>query len=139
MTYAQLNAARSLYRETHVRGSVDSADRHQLTGMLLDTLIERMNQARGHIQHGNVTGKGETVSKAVAILGELRQSLDHAVDGSLSGRLDSLYDYVTRRLLQAQLDNDANALGECVDLITPIRDAWQGIRDAYLAAEPMPA
>jgi flagellar protein FliS len=141
MTYGMMNAAHSLYRETNIRGSVEGADRHQLISLLLDALIERMNLARGQIQHTNVAGKGESFSRAIAMVTELRQSLDHSVDPTLSGRLDSLYDYITRRLLQAQLTDDVGALDECIALITPIREAWQGIREAHIngqTATPSP-
>ena len=132
MTYGRMNAAHSLYRDTNIRGSVESADRHQLISLLLDALVERLNLARGQIQHKNVAGKGESFSSAIAMVTELRQSLDHSVDPALSGRLDSLYDYIARRLLHAQLTNDIGALDECIALIAPVREAWHGIREAHL-------
>ena len=72
---------------------------------------------------------------AVGILGELRQSLDHSVEPTLTGRLDSLYDYITRRLLHAQLNDDLAALDESQRLLAPIREAWHGIRATFLAQE----
>lgn len=136
MTYTKMLAASSLYRETHAHGNLEGADRHQLISTLFDALIERMHTARGQIVHGNVAGKGESFSRAIAMVSELRVSLDHSVDASFSERLDGLYDYVTRRLLHAQLNDDLAALDECVRLISPIRDAWQRIREAYLANPP---
>ncbi|NII09201.1 flagellar export chaperone FliS [Oleiagrimonas sp. C23AA] len=139
MTYAMMNAASSLYRETSAHGSIEGADRHQLISMLFDALLERMNAARGQIMHGNVTGKGESFARALAMVTELRASLDHSVDSQFSARLDSLYDYVSRRLLTAQLNDDLVALNECISLITPVRDAWHEIREQYLANPPADA
>jgi flagellar protein FliS len=135
MSYAMMRSAGSLYQQTRAQGSVEGADRHQLIGMLLDGLVDRINQARGHILHRDIPAKGQSFSKAIAILLELRESLDHAAEPTLTGRLDSLYDYVTRRLLQAQLNDDLAALDESLRLIAPIREAWQGIRENFLAQQ----
>jgi flagellar protein FliS len=101
--------------------------------MLLDGAIERIVQARGMLGLGDMAGKGQQITKAIAIVNELRGSLDHKVDPSLSGRLESLYEYVTRRLLFGQLNNDAAALDESMQLLTPVRDGWRAIRGEYLA------
>jgi flagellar secretion chaperone FliS len=135
MSYGYPRNASAIYQDTSARGSVEGADRHQLTGMLYDGVIDRINQARGAMRRGDVPAKGMHFGRALAILGELRGSLDHSAGGTLSGRLDALYDYVSRRLLQAQLNNDERALDESIDLLTPLRDAWRQIRDAYLASQ----
>lgn len=132
MTNGYMRQASAMYQQTRAQGSVEGADPHQLVSMLLDSAIERIAQARGHIRHGNVPAKGETISKAVAIVAELRGSLNHDAGGELSQRLDSLYDYVTRRLLFAQLRDDDAALDEASRLLAPVREGWQGIRAAYL-------
>ncbi|MBD8881909.1 flagellar export chaperone FliS [Rhodanobacter sp. 7MK24] len=133
MTNAYMRQASALYQQTGLAGRVESADPHQLIALLLDGAIERIAQARGHLRRGDVAAKGAAVTKAVAIVGELRVSLDHKAGGEVAQRLDSLYDYVTRRLLFAQLNNDEGALAECMDLLDPVRRGWNGIRDSYLA------
>lgn len=133
MTNAYMRQASAMYQQTRAEGRVEGADPHQLIAMLLDGAIERITQARAHLHRGDVPAKGAVVTKAVAIVGELRASLNHEAGGSLAQRLDSLYDYVNRRLLFAQLNNDDQALAECASLLEPVRDGWNGIRDAYLA------
>ncbi|RDI97726.1 flagellar export chaperone FliS [Dyella solisilvae] len=139
MTYGYSRNASAMYQDTSARGSVEGADRHQLTGMLYDGVIERINQARGAMRRGDVPAKGTHFSRAIAIIGELRATLDHEAGGPLAGRLDALYDYATRRLLHAQLNNDERALDEVIELITPIRDAWRQIRESFLATQGRPA
>ncbi|MEY2169447.1 MULTISPECIES: flagellar export chaperone FliS [unclassified Rhodanobacter] len=133
MTNAYMRQASAMYQQTRAEGRVEGADPHQLIAMLLDGAIERIAQARVHLRRGDVPAKGAVVTKAVAIVGELRASLNHEAGGSVAQRLDSLYDYVNRRLLFAQLNNDDEALAECARLLEPVRDGWNGIRDAYLA------
>jgi flagellar protein FliS len=134
MSYAMRNPS-ALYRQTKAQGSVEEADRHQLIAMLLDGLVDRISQARGHILHKDIPAKGQAFAKAVGILGELRRSLDHDVEPMLTGRLEALYDYITRRLLHAQLNDDLRALDESERLIAPICQAWHAIRGEYLAEQ----
>lgn len=135
MTYGYMRNASAMYQDTSARGSVEGADRHQLTGMLYDGVIDRINQARGAMRRGDVPAKGTHFARALAIVGELRVSLDHEKGGALAARLESLYEYVTHRLLHAQLNNDERAIDEVLDLLTPIRDAWRQIRDGYVASQ----
>lgn len=122
----------TLYAQTRAQGSIEGADRHQLISMLLDGLFDRINQARGHILHKDMPAKGRAFAKAIGILGELRQSLDHSVEPTLTSQLDALYEYITRRLLHAQLNDDLSALDESERLLTPIRSAWSAIRSTFL-------
>jgi flagellar secretion chaperone FliS len=134
MSYAMRNPS-ALYRQTKAQGSVEGADRHQLIAMLLDGLVDRIHQAKGHIIHKDVPAKGQAFSKAIGILGELRRSLNHSVEPVLTGRLDALYDYIGRRLIHAQLYDDLRALDESERLIKPIREAWHAIRSEFLAEQ----
>lgn len=133
MSYGYARNATTMYQQNSVRGGVEDADPHQLVSLLLDGAIDRIAQARGFTTHGDVAGKGSCIARALAILGELRGSLDHTADPTLSGRLDSLYDYISRRLLYAQLNDDVGAMDEAIGLLNPVREGWQGIRVSYLA------
>jgi flagellar secretion chaperone FliS len=135
MSYATMRNPGALYRQTKAQGSVEGADRHQLVAMLLDGLVDRISQARGHIMHKDIAAKGNAFSKAIGILGELRRSLNHDVEPVLTGRLDALYDYIGRRLIHAQLNDDLRALDESERLIAPIRQAWHAIRGEFLAEQ----
>ncbi len=134
MTYGPLRQASALYQQNSVAGAIETADPHQLVSLLLDGAMDRIAQARGHLLHGNVAAKGSCISKAVAIVGELHDSLNHDAEPAFSQRLASLYEYVTRRLLYAQLHDDVAALDEAARLLAPVREGWQGIRASYLAA-----
>jgi flagellar protein FliS len=131
MISGYMRKASAIYQQNSVQGVVENADPHQLVSMLLNGAIDRSIQARGYMAHRNVAAKGTAIARAVAIIGELRDSLDHKADRVLSQRLDSLYEYVARRLLHAQLHDDQAALDEAIRLLTPIRDSWQAIRGSY--------
>ena len=135
MTYGSMGRATAMYKGTSALGAVEGADPHQLTAMLYDGVIQRLNRAKSAIQHKDVPAKGEALSKAQAIISELRLTLDHKAGGKLSTRLEALYEYCGRRLLEAQIKDDIAIVDQVIGLLTPLRDAWAQIRPNYLAGQ----
>jgi flagellar protein FliS len=116
------------YAQTNVASGTPDASPHQLIMMLLDGALASIGQAQAHIAANNVVEKNAAASKALRILEEgLRASLDRANGGALAMKLDSLYDYMTRRLLMANLKNDASGFAEVGHLLRDIRAGWEGI------------
>lgn len=126
MSYGYSRGA-GAYQQVHAQGGVETADPHGLVTLLLDGALERIRFARGCMLGGNVAGKGEAISKTIEIVGGLQGGLNHEVDTPLVGQLDSLYDYVNRRLLQANLRDDEEALDEVARLLGQIRASWVAI------------
>ena len=118
------------YQQIRSQGGVESADPHGLITLLMDGALERLVKARAHMLRGEVAAKGEAITRCIEILGGLRGSLDAKADPMLVGRLDSLYDYMSRRLLQANLRDDASLIDEVSNLLQPIRDSWVQIAPA---------
>ena len=93
---------------------------------------------------GRVADKGQSLGKAVRIVEEgLKASLDRRAGGQLAGKLAQLYDYLSMRLLQANLRNDRAALDEVERLLADLRGAWAQIdqtprSQAALASSPSP-
>lgn len=134
MTYSaqQLSAMSQArrYQQFGVSTGVTGADPHQLVQLLLDGAVDRIASARGCLQRGDLAGKGERISRTIAIIEALRASLDFEAGGALADRLDSLYDYVIRRLLDANLHADVAAVDEAGQLMDEIRSAWAAIAPA---------
>ncbi|CAM4168109.1 MULTISPECIES: flagellar export chaperone FliS [Lelliottia] len=127
------------YAQVGVESAVLSASPHQLVVLLFDGALSAMKKAMILIEQGDIPGKGQALSKAINIISNgLQSGINHDVGGDLATNLDSLYDYMTRRLLQANLHNDINAINEVVELLNNIADAWkeigphsQNVRDNY--------
>jgi flagellar secretion chaperone FliS len=99
-----------------------------LVSMLFDGFDEALAQALGSLREGAVEAKCAAVSRAVRIVDEgLRANLDLKAGGALASDLQALYAYVSLRLVQANLRNDAVALEECRRLMQPLREAWASI------------
>jgi flagellar secretion chaperone FliS len=115
------------YRSVSAHGTVDGADPHTLVLTLLDAALERMAAARTCIAKGETRRKAALVHSAVILVAELRGSLNLKDGGPLAQNLNDLYDYMTRRLIQANLSSDAAAVTEVLDLLGEIRSAWVAI------------
>ena len=95
-----------------------------------------MKKATILMEQGDIPGKGQALSKAINIINNgLRAGLNHEAGGEIAGNLDDLYEYMTRRLLQANLNNDLAAIEEVERLLTNIADAWKEIGPNANAAQ----
>ena len=74
---------------------------------------------------------------AISIIGGLRDSLDHKADVDLTLNLDNLYEYMSRRLLQANVESSIAMLDEVYDLMMEIKIAWDAIGQAPLSGRPL--
>ena len=115
------------YSSAAAHGGVAAADPHKLVLMLMDGAIERIRAAQGCMSRGEMGEKAQLIQRAVAIIGELRASLDLSAGGQIAANLSELYDYMSRRLLKATLDNSVEMLDEVGKLLHDIRDAWASI------------
>ena len=82
----------------------------------------------------NAGVKLNAISDAIAILEGLILSLDTEQGGELANNLGSLYEYIGKRLVDANSTNDAAKLDECIKLLNEIKSAWDEI-PALLATQ----
>jgi flagellar protein FliS len=111
------------YRAVNAYGAA-SGDRLQLILRLMTGAIDRIVTASGHMRRRELAAKGEAIGRAIGIIDGLRTSLDKERGGNIATNLESLYDYMTRRLLEANLRNDERGLDEVAELLGEIRSAW---------------
>jgi len=117
-----------LYQRTAVDTSVEGADPHRMILMLYDGALESVRRAAVFLREQRPADKGRMLGRALRIVEEgLKASLDRKVGGALAQDLAALYDYLSLRLLQANLRNDAAALAEVERLLAELRSAWAQI------------
>ena len=113
------------YRSASVHSGVDAADPHRLIVMLMDGALERIATARGLMSNGTgAAERAQLLHRAVAIIDELRNSLNFKAGGQVSHNLDALYEYMCTRLMQASASNKPEWLDEVSRLLNEIRSAW---------------
>lgn len=116
------------YARVGVESGVMAASPHRLIVMLFDGAQASIRAARLLMQSGDVVGKGKAISKAIDIVSQgLLAALDPQHDDEFVGRLEQLYNYVVRLLLEANLHNDAAKLDEAESLLESIGSAWREI------------
>jgi flagellar protein FliS len=112
------------YSSAATHGGVAAADPHRLIVLLMDGALERLAGARGCIEREDIAGKAQLLNRVIQILGELRGSLDLTKGTEVAANLDALYDYMSRRLLEASLKSSTVMLDEVSKLLRDLRDAW---------------
>ena len=121
------HAYASQYRQTAVSSAVLDADPHRLVALMFNGVRERLQLAAACVDAGNVARKGQAITEASTIVGHLAGSLNMDAGGEIAQNLLALYDYVQRRMLDANVRNDTDALLECDGLIADIESAWNAI------------
>lgn len=116
------------YSKVGVETGVSTASPHKLIVMLYDGALMAIATAMLAIERNDVSAKGASLSKAIEIIANgLDAALDHEAGGELALRLSALYEYMTDRLLHANLHNDREALQEVTELLSGLRESWQAI------------
>ena len=113
------------------------ADKVELIQMLFDGLLESLNTARGHIEHGAIEDKNKSLMRAGRIVIGLQGALDLEKGGDLARNLHELYSYVTRRLVYVNAHNDLNVLSEVQSLMSEIRQAWRDVPNLLPKSTPV--
>lgn len=113
------------YREVSVDTDALAANPHQLIVMLFDGALRAMDTAGAQMACGDIEGKGRSITRAIDIVGSgLAASLDLKQGGELASRLASLYDYIIRQLVAANIGNDTHKLADTRRLLGQMRQNW---------------
>lgn len=115
------------YRRTGVHSQIMDASPHRLVQMLLEGAVGRLAAARGCMERGDHAGKGHAIGEVIGILGGLRDSLDPEKGGEVARNLEALYEYMSKRLVEANLANDLSMLDEVSSLLGEIKSGWDQI------------
>ncbi|NLY57357.1 MAG: flagellar export chaperone FliS [Gammaproteobacteria bacterium] len=118
------------YQTVNVNAQVSEADPHRLIQMLMEGGLQRIAQAKGAMEYGNIGLKGELIGKAMGIIGGLRDALDKEKGGEIAANLDNLYAFMQQRLTLANLQNDPAMLDEVATTLREIKQGWDGIRQS---------
>jgi len=117
------------YQKIKVHSDVEDATPHRLIQLMMERALAKIALAGNHMESGNVEQKGNLIGDAINIISALQQCLNHDADEKIAANFDALYDYMLRRLLQANLSNDRSILVEVADLLGELKEAWDIIQD----------
>lgn len=116
-------------RKEYLSSRVSSATPMELTRMLYEGALQSVQEAVTAHRAGDILARGNAVTKAVQILGELRFSLRREVNPQYCDTLAGLYGYIQRRLIQAHAEKSESMLREVQGLIQTLLEGWIGAMD----------
>ncbi len=106
--------------------AVMTATPEQLVVMLYDGAIRFLRQAEHALGEGAYLHSHEKMGRAEAILDELIATLNMEA-GEISVRLQSIYLFCKRTLIEARMQKSPAKVGEVIGLLDGLRDAWAAL------------
>lgn len=126
-----MNPMRALrqYQKVNSHAQISEASPHRLVQMLMEGGLDRMAQAKGALARGDIAQKGLMLGKAIDIVIGLRDGLDaeKSDNPAYVQQLESLYAYMTNRLMEANLHSDADMIDEVARLLITVKEGWDAI------------
>jgi flagellar protein FliS len=120
--------ATQAYMNVELEGSTNSASAHRLITMLFEGAIAAIIKAKICNESGDIAGRGKSISFALNIIGNgLKAGLNLEEGGEIARNLQALYDYMSFRLIEANLQSSTSILSEVEGLLREIKGAWDMI------------
>jgi len=119
------NYGANKYKQT----SVTTANRGQLLLMLYESAIKNVKKASECLERKDIAGKGVAIVKAHDIINELNNTLDFEVGGQIAKDLERLYQFMTDRLIKANIENIKEPLQDVQKLLETLLQGWRGAVD----------
>ena len=113
--------------DTYLESRVLSASPIELVRMLCHAAMGAVRDARTHLAAGDIAARSRSITWASNILVELAGSLDHQRGAEISGNLTQLYDYMIRRLTDANFQQNDAPLVEVLGLLATLSEGWNGV------------
>lgn len=105
--------------------SIQTASPAELTLMLYDGAIKFCNIALAALEQNDVQKANTNIIKAEKIIVEFRATLDFKYP--VAKDFDRVYDYIYRRLVDANIKKDTDILNEALGYIREMRDTWKEV------------
>src|SRR6185295_10852251 len=116
----------------YLQTQVQSRSPLELVVMLYDGAIQSAETARDAQIAGNIRARKAAISKMMAIISQLQNTLDMERGGDIAENLDRIYTWANVRLLDAIVHKDAGPVEEVRSVLASLREAWQTIAASQL-------
>jgi flagellar protein FliS len=109
---------------TYKNNTVNFASKDQLLSMLVEGAVKFSKMGRQAIVDRDIKKAHENIVKTQNIFYELMVTLDVAKGGQWAESLMKVYDFIVRRLADANIKKSEEIMNEIIPLIENIRDTW---------------
>jgi flagellar protein FliS len=127
MNYMNHRSALQKYNQVRAHVQTEGASPHRLIQILMEGALEKIHIAKGLMERHDIPEKVSHIDWALSIIDGLRQSLDLEKGGEIAKNLESLYDYIQRRIIIANMENNPQILDEVASLLVEIKSAWDAV------------
>lgn len=117
---------------------IETTTQGELLIMLYEAAIKFLKRARVEIENKDYAKKGIYISKAMAIIHELAESLNKEKGGDITPKLASLYQFCSSQLVKANIRMDTKMIDEVIRILDGLRSAYVQIVPAQ-EGKPAPA
>lgn len=101
-------------------------DPYKIIVILMNNALLALDNAKTAMESKHIEEKGRNISLAISLIDGLHASLD-TQQGEIAENLAKLYDYMMRRLVEANLHNQVSILEEVKGLLSEIKESWDAI------------
>lgn len=115
------NTALNAYQQN----SVFTASKEKLLLMLYEGLVRFIKQAISSLEEKDYQKAHTNLIKAQNIILEFMATLNMEIGGELSKSLMALYDYMYRRLVEANIKKDINIAKEVLEFAEELKEAFE--------------
>ena len=107
------------------RNAILTASPAELTLMLYEGAIKFCNIAKIAIEKGDIQKAHDNIKRAQDIITEFRVTLDRKYP--VWEDFERVYDYIYRKLVDANMHKDIDELDEALKYIREMRDTWKEV------------
>lgn len=114
--------------QSYKQTEIETASPGKLLLLLYDSAINRLKRARERMKERDREEAHQLLVKVQEIVVELMLALDWNAGSDLAPRLHALYDFMYRRLVDANVQQDPEIVDEVLQLLGTLQEGW---REAY--------
>ena len=125
--------------QSYRRVNVTTSNSVQLIVMCYEGAIDNLKIAKQKYLGNDFEGKSEAIKKFMDIIAELQCALDFDKGAEVAKNLDAVYNFITHKILQADMKRDLDAFDRVISLLTELLPAWETLltkQNEAIPAEP---
>ncbi|MBI1308832.1 MAG: flagellar export chaperone FliS [Proteobacteria bacterium] len=123
----------------YLRRQIENATPAQQLVLLYDGAIKFVLRAREAIGQGDIEGRYKANRRAMEIVGYLLEILDMEKGGEVAARLQRIYTFVLKKLMEVDFKNDTASCDEVVEHLRTLRASWYQLAERNAMQTAVPA
>jgi len=113
--------------KAYLATQIETTTQGELLLMLYEAAIKFLKRAKREIDNRDYAKKGIYISKAMAIIHELSESLNKEKGGEITPKLGQLYMFCTSQLVKANIRLDNRMVDDVINILDGLRSAYAQI------------